>query len=170
MPVFSLVCPACYIPLAWWGHTPRPLLNFDISKHLVNMLMLSQPLQVSSYCWYPGCTQRKKMFLKQHCRFNFTAVSCHIFGQQSRLVKKPRKEREEGRGEKRGEIVSYLAISKNQVGFTFRWGEYSSTVLKQKENHNYSFQPKLRKSYYKLYNIRKFLTVNGHCRGSSGKT
>lgn len=59
-PCQCLCSPAYYIPLARWGHATRPLLNFDNSKHLVNMLILSQPLQVSSHCWYPGCIQRKK--------------------------------------------------------------------------------------------------------------
>lgn len=132
MPVFSLLCPACYIPLARWGHTPRPLLNFDMSNHLIKMLILSQPLQVSSHCWYTGCTQRKKKkFLKEHCRSNLSDVSCHVFGHQSLSVKKPRNGWEVG-SEEKGEMVSYLAISNNQIGITFRCGEYSSTVLKQK--------------------------------------
>lgn len=42
-----------------------------------------------------------------------------FFGHQSLSVKKPRKEREVGRGG-RNEIVSYLAISNNEVGITFR--------------------------------------------------
>lgn len=145
MPVFSLVCPACYIPLARWGHTPRPLLNSDISKHLVKMLILSQPLQVSSHSWYPGCTQRKKKSSLSSIAGLTSLISlmCPVmfFGHQSLSVKKPRKEREVGRGG-RNETASYLAISNNEVGITFRWGEYSSTVLKQKGKSQLFFPAK----------------------------
>lgn len=135
-PCQCLVCPACYIPLARWGHTPRPLLNFDISKHLVNMLILSHHCRLAHTADIQDALKEKKMFLKQHCKSNLADVSCHVFGHQSCLVKKPRKEREVDRGgkKKRWDVV-YLSIYQHQSGWLYlsmRWIFIYSAETKRK--------------------------------------
>lgn len=146
-PCQCLVCPACYIPLARWGHTPRPLLNFDISKHLVNMLILSHHCRLAHTADIQDALKGKKMFLKQHCKSNLADVSCHVFGHQSCLVKKPRKEREVDRGGKKKVrcCLSIYLSATIRLALPFDEVNIHLQCWNKKENHNYSFQPKLRK-------------------------
>lgn len=133
MPVLSLVCPGCYTFPACWGHVPGPLLNSDISEHLVKMLILSQPLQVSSHSWYPGCTGRnKKKILKQHCRSNLTDVSCHVFGHQSLSIEKPRKKVKQQKGRKWDDKLSSNQQQSGLHYLSVRWIFIYSAETKRK--------------------------------------